>query len=156
MAVTGDFDKLRRLRDNLRQFATPAAKAEVAQVLSAAAMKLIADEFRKSQNPYGEAWRPLSWRNGKPLLDTGRMRNAIAPRQLANGFRISIPVEYAPVHQKGGRTRFALVGRRARVGSIPRRQMLPESDTGGLGPIWLDTFNRDVTDLLRRRMAAVA
>lgn len=39
---------------------------------------------------------------------------------------------------------------------IPRRQMVPEKDTGGLGPIWLPAFNQVADSLMRRRMGAAA
>jgi phage gpG-like protein len=39
---------------------------------------------------------------------------------------------------------------------IPRRQMLPERETGGLGPIWVAAFNREAASLIRRRLRRAA
>lgn len=38
-------------------------------------------------------------------------------------------------------------------GAIPRRQMLPEKDTGGLGPIWSAAFREVADDVIAKHMA---
>jgi phage gpG-like protein len=38
--------------------------------------------------------------------------------------------------------------------TIPRRQMVPERSTGGLGPIWGRAFSRETSRLVRLRMSA--
>jgi phage gpG-like protein len=132
--------RLKRLRD-------PAFRAELAQVLAETAGKLVADGFRKSVDPYGVSWRPLKrkrWRDkrgtkGKPLLDTGRLRASFATAPRPGGFRIDATASYAPRHQKGTR-------------HIPRRQMVPAPETGGIGPVWTPAFNK-VTDALVKRRA---
>lgn len=40
--------------------------------------------------------------------------------------------------------------------TIPRRQMLPEADTGKLGPIWTKAFNVEAASLIRRRLQRAA
>jgi len=157
MAVRGDIDGLKKLADRVRQLTTAGFRTELAQVLGAAAKKQVADEFLQSRDPYGKPWEPLAWRKGKPLLDTGRMRNSVAVESRPNGFKLSIATVYAPIHQAGARVRAARVARsRGKVGRIPQRQMVPEASTGGLGPIWLAAFNREAESLLRRRLTRAA
>jgi phage gpG-like protein len=166
VAVKGDLNGMRKLADKIRQLTTAGFKAELSQVLAAAAMKQVADEFRGSRDPYGKPWEKLAIRQGKPLLDTGRMRNAVTAEPTANGFRLRIATRYAVTHQYGATIeaktprglRFKAGGRfyalkRVR---IPRRQMLPEADTGRLGPIWTAAFNREAEAIIRRRLGKAA
>lgn len=59
--------------------------------------------FRDSQDPYGNQWLPLKYRNGKPLLDTGRLRNSITYKISGNSVQAGTNVDYAAVHQNGAR-----------------------------------------------------
>lgn len=135
MAVLrGDFGALEDLQRRIQMVTNPAFKVAVAKRLTGTAIKLLADEFRKSQDPYGNPWKPLKRRRGKPLLDTGRLR-AAAVGQAANQssgamVRVVIPVFYASYHQDGTRR-------------IPRRQIVPDR-AGGLGPIWTAAFRKEI------------
>ena len=60
--------------------------------------------FRDSQDPYGNMWLPLKYRRGKPLLDTGRLRNSISYRADANSVEIGTNVKYAAIQNFGGHT----------------------------------------------------
>src|SRR5690606_20982611 len=61
--------------------------------------------FRMSRGPDGQRWAPLKLRDGKPLLDTGRLRNSITSRLVyaggENSVEIGTNVKYAPVQQFG-------------------------------------------------------
>lgn len=174
MPLTGaGFAKIGGLIRGMNQLISPAAQAELAQRLGATAQKLVADEFRHSKDPYGKAWKPLALRVGKPLLDTGRMRNSVTTQPYGRGFRLTIATQYAGTHQygatitpknPGGSLRFKVESRAKgrkttsrwfflKKAVIPRRQMIPMSSTGGLGPIWgkafKDTAKRFVQQKLR-------
>lgn len=131
---------------------------ELGRRVSAAFMKEVADEFRESRDPYGNAWAPvernrrkdrrararraargLAIRSDKPLIDTGRMRGSVIARMVGSAVRVAIPVEYASFHQYG--TRF-----------IKRRQILPEVNTGGLGPRWTMALNREASAVLNKAL----
>jgi len=166
MGVTGDINGMKKLADQIRELTTAGFKLELSQVLAAAAMKQVADEFRQSRDPYGNQWKRPVLRNGQPLLDTGRMRNAVSVEARPNGFRLRIATRYAVTHQYGATIsprnakalRFKAGGRYytlKRV-TIPRRQMLPEADTGRLGPIWTEAFNREAASLIQRRLGKAA
>jgi len=158
-----------------------AVMSRAAQRMGATAMKLVADEFRASKDPYGNPWAPLKRRKGKPLIDTGRMRSAVVAQPSGTTIRIVIGTNYAAYHQHGARAhgrrggaipqnrrgefmskRKAAIagGRRQKVAifgpythtGIPRRQMLPEVETGGLGPVWYAAFRRDIDDVVTKAL----
>ena len=144
MAVLrGNFGALEDLQRRLREVRNPAFTAAVARRLTGTAIKLLGDEFRRSQDPYGRPWKPLKYRVGKPLLDTGRLRAAAVGQQAnqASGalVRVVIPVSYASYHQDGTRR-------------IPRRQIVPDR-AGGLGPIWTAAFRREIELAFKQAMA---
>ncbi len=153
------FRGLDRLRERITAASSPEFNAGLAQVLGAAALKELADEFREERNPYGEKWAPLKLRRGRILRDTGRMAASAAVSPGPNGFELSITASYAGTHQEGA----TIVPRRARVLRfqvgrrtyfakrvvIPRRQMLPDA-ARGWGPIWLGAFQREARRYVAR------
>lgn len=163
MAVRGNLNALNQLAERIRLLTTAGFKTELSQVLAASAMKQVADEFRASRDPYGKPWQELAWRKGKPLLDTGRMRNSVAVEPRPNGFKLSIAAVYAPFHQAGAHVRRGRLTAgasgpasrrsRSRVGYLPQRQMVPE---GTLGPIWTEAFKKEAESLIRRRLQVAA
>lgn len=154
------FKGLDRLRDQIVGINSPAFRVGLSQVLAAAALKQLADEFKHERDPYGVAWAPLKLRKGKILRDTGRLAASVAVASSADGFTLSMTADYAGTHQTGK----TIVPVRAkalrwRVGKrwytaqrvvIPRRQMLPEASTGGWGPIWWPAFQRETKRYVAR------
>lgn len=142
-ALRGDFGALADLQRRIQEVKSPAFSAAVARRLTGTAIKLLADEFRGSRDPYGRPWKPLKYRVGKPLLDTGRLRAAAVGQQAnqASGalVRVVIPVSYASYHQDGTRR-------------IPRRQIVPDR-AGGLGPIWTAAFRKEIELAFKQAMA---
>jgi phage gpG-like protein len=138
--------QLAELRARIAGLRDPAFRARLAQNLGEEARTQIADEFRAERDPYGKPWKPLKYRKGKILRKTGRMAGSVAVQPLAGGFRVDIPVDYAPPHQDGGKDKD---GNRTHP---PQRQMLPEEETGGLGPIWSKAFDAVTDDVIRKHM----
>jgi phage gpG-like protein len=64
---------------------------------------LIGLGFTDQQDPWGNAWKPLSpWsRSGQPLRDTGRLMNSIASQIEGNKLTVGTNVCYGLVHQFG-------------------------------------------------------
>lgn len=174
MPVSFDMTQIEALRSRVQQLTTPAFSTEIAQVLSVSALALISDGFRYGRDPYGDEWAPLKSRNGRPLLDTGRMRSSVfVARVGADGFAIRFGANYAIYHQRGtrpsrqggrvlrqsARGRFVKAGRTAYLnrigaytqGGIPKREMVP-SEASGISYIWAARFNRDARSLVRRRI----
>jgi phage gpG-like protein len=137
-------------------------RAAAADAVGAAFMKQLSDQFRRGVDPYDKPWAPLksdrarnikankkrvakgkSARASKVLVDTGRL--AASPAfSVSNGIlRVFLPVQYASYHQEG-------------TGRIPRRQILPEDSTGGLGPRWTKAANKAVSDVAKKIVGDLA
>jgi hypothetical protein len=169
MGVTVNLAALFSVRRKLYRLSNRAHVEEVvARRLGATAVKLMADEFRQSRDPYGKPWKAvfrrgkrhrdarrraflkfskgggsaagLTLKGDKPLIDTGRLRAAAtsptASQPIGGKVRIVIPVDYASYHQTGTRR-------------IARRQIVPETSTGGLGPIWTKALEREAARALK-------
>jgi hypothetical protein len=159
--VRGDWGALADLQQRIREVTNPRFREEVAHRLAGTAIKMLADEFRQSRDPYGNPWKPVfrnrardrrargrraaagrPARSDKPLIDTGRLRAAATASGVdtssGSTVRISIPVEYASYHQDGTR-------------HMARRQIVPDA-AGGLGPIWGDAFRKEIEKKLREAM----
>lgn len=170
--ISGDFAGLKELRDHLARLASPGGRAEVVRVVAEAAAKQVDDEFRKSRDPYGKAWAPLTSRAGQPLRDTGtHLQNTLAPQVTSSGFTITTAFVGAAVHQYGATIvpkaahalRFRAGGTRprgfgrgrtggwvfARKVTIPKRQFMPEGD---LGPIWGPALEKAADQAVRDAM----
>lgn len=101
MSFKGDFEKFRRLRAQLSNAMSDVNKARIAKVMGETARSELAKGFRNSVDPYGDAWAALKRRNGKPLLDTGRLRNSFVSNPSPTGFTLWSKVRYAKHHQYG-------------------------------------------------------
>jgi phage gpG-like protein len=104
--VRGDFAQLQQLQVQLSRLGSPAGREGVIRTCAEASVKVLDDEFRGGHDPYGKAWKPLAFRQGKPLADTGaHLRSTLAPKVTATGFIISTAFPGAPVHQYGATIR---------------------------------------------------
>jgi phage gpG-like protein len=57
--------------------------------------------FNTSTSPYGDRWAAVA-RGGKPLLDTGRLRNAFMNDSARGVIKITNPTKYANLQNYGG------------------------------------------------------
>jgi phage gpG-like protein len=178
VAFRGKFKELREMVRKIEALKGQSFRDGLAKRCGAAALKLVADGFRGERDPYGESWKPIK-REGKILRDTGRMAAGFSTSPTATGFSINNRVRYVMVHQRGGhvkpsvRVQFAdpktsrfisrkkasrrkLVAERvlnfAQGMTIPKRQMLPEKATGGVGKAWGDALNREAREYMRERL----
>lgn len=62
---------------------------------------VIADQFKSGHDPYGNAWRKLSFRQGQPLRDTGMLQKSFEPMVIGDKVVIGTHIAYAPIHQRG-------------------------------------------------------
>jgi phage gpG-like protein len=179
--LVGDFGKLAELTRKMAEVSSGAFKRTLFANLAEEGVTQLKMGFRGERDPYGAPWRPIKHRSGRILQDTGRLRNSFTARPTSSGFAVSSNVVYAAAHQYGATiTQKARVNRHTRGGrfmsraraeqrtrgavrvsfsaartfTLPRRQMLPEQDTGGIGPIWGPAFEaageRTVTRLFKR------
>lgn len=97
--LTGDaYDKLNKIIAACND-GKPAMKT-IGRVLS----NRIRLGFKNSKSPYGDRWKPITYRQGQPLRDTGRLLASIGYN--AEKDNVTIGTEdgliYAKIHQFGG------------------------------------------------------
>lgn len=166
MGVRGDLSKLAELRSAIRAAASGALRARLLKAAASEALTQVQLEFRESVDPTGQPWKPLKYRDGMPLRDTGRLANSFSSRPTTTGFVVGTNVSYAAYHQYGthGRKRAMqraqAVDKRGRFtskpkrvvamrmlnftagqGGIPARPMVP---VGGLSQRWQLAIERAV------------
>lgn len=129
--------------------------------------------FRNSVSPHGEKWKPLKFRRGQPLKDSGRLSNSIAHESSDTKIRIFVEggLEYASAHNDGvdesqqvkehTRRITKVFGRNIRPKTIsirsfvrqqdiPQRQFIP-NDSRGIPKKWFDIAERLLIDDFKGR-----
>jgi phage gpG-like protein len=183
MGVTVNHSQLSRVERVLGVIISKGWLGELAMRISAAGMKLVADEFRDEKDPYGKPWAPLARerprnrrarlkaiaRGRKPkgqkiLQDTGRMRSSVGAAPRGHTARLVIPTWYAAVHQDGARfTREPTLreqATRSMAGRAPRltsTTVIPQRmmlPDGDLPDRWRLTFEKESNLLLAQKMEA--
>ncbi len=97
-------DALRRLQARLGDL-TPVMRV-VAQMMESAVQRNFADGGRPDK------WKPskrAQRQNGQTLIDTGRLKNSITSRSDAASAEVGTNVEYAAIHQFGGKTKASVI-----------------------------------------------
>lgn len=104
MPVTGNGPaELRRIIGQLEELGRGRWRAPMAKSLGAESVKLVKDCFNESRSPYGEKWKPLKYREGMPLLDTARLRNATQDASTPERVVVENRTKYAAIQNYGGR-----------------------------------------------------
>jgi phage gpG-like protein len=174
--------QLQDFRNRLAVIADPAFRTETNKLIGLALEKLALKEFRQSENPYGVAWKPVSRRAkrgglGKPLIKSGALRASHVSDGAVDSVRIGFADPTAIYAQKGtrpslraaraarqnGRGRFVSASAKTAYllkisahtnPGAARRQILPESSTGGLPIAWINEIRRVHAACVRRRLRA--
>lgn len=172
--------KAKALVDAFGQLAG-AGKIKLQKQIGETAIAQAALGIRQSVNPYGDPFAPLTSRTGIPLRRTGNniQRSWTSGQETPTSFVFGNRFKYLATHQygavikakPGSVLRFSVEnaprktksGRFRSAGSrvvyalkvtIPRRQMVPEMDTGGLGPRWTRAFERTIRAYLKKLFEA--
>ncbi len=77
------------------------------KVLSAIGVAWIAtvkSNFKKSMSPNGKKWARINHRNGKPLMDTGRLVGSFTSSVNGDYLTVGTPLIYAKTHNEGLRS----------------------------------------------------
>lgn len=148
------FASAKAITDALKQLGGP-QKQVLQKLLGQAAVAQASLGIRRSQTPYGQPFAPLTSRTGIPLRRTGNniQRSWTAGQETPTSFVFGNRFRWIAIHQYGAvikpkRARYLRFKTekwgtvRAKQVTIPRHQMVPESDTGGLGKRWLGAFKR--------------
>jgi phage gpG-like protein len=96
--------RLQKMRANITNPSTAMQKTATFM------QKDVLDHFNKGKDET-TSWTPLKYRKGKPLLDTGRLRNSIKSSNTKDAARVGTNVKYAATHNYGR-------------GAIPQRKFL--------------------------------
>lgn len=72
MGCSTNLNKLHRSMHNLEQIAKAGWVPQLAQRVAAGGMKLVADGFRKQQDPWGKAWAPLARQRQRDIKAAAR------------------------------------------------------------------------------------
>jgi phage virion morphogenesis protein len=101
------------------------------------ALDSIRENFNQSGRP--DAWAPLRYRQGKPLILTGRLRASITGVVEGSSVVLGTNVEYAPLHQYGGTSTWG-----KRTVTIPARpyMMVQREDETTFGQILTEHLTR--------------
>jgi len=100
--IDADTKGLRSLDDLRRRMADP---RPVLEEMGLVLLRSVARNFKEGGRP--ERWKPskraLAEPRGKTLIDTGRLRNSITMKVEGDAVKVGTNVEYAAIHQFGGR-----------------------------------------------------
>jgi phage gpG-like protein len=153
--------RLEQLVSNIHALSQPALHARLAQGLGAESLKLVKHGFEVSQDPYGRAWKKPVLRDGKPLLDTNRLKNGwtvhTAPLkvELQNAVPYAWPNNYGATikAKKGKYLTFKTPSGFARKEKVvlPARPMLPTVEQG-LPPSWRDPLTQIAERIMREQV----
>ena len=109
--LTGDAgEKLKEVRKVVSD-----ERRTVSRIIGIEVQKGIQSNIRRGRDASGAKWPDLKYRNGKPLQDTGRLRNSITWELRPGGVRVGTNVIYAAVHNFGA----VIKPKRAKFLAIP-------------------------------------
>jgi hypothetical protein len=145
------------LRGKLAILTSARLVPELAQRVAASEVKLIADGFRKQEDPYGDKWKPLQRerprnkrarlkrerkglksRGVQVLVDKGLMKASANAQPSGNLVRANVGMHYSIFHQGG-------------TEHMPRRMMLP-NNLMGIPPRWGQVIERDADKLIKEKL----
>lgn len=139
--VSGDEAKLRALVARIERAASGKLVEELRRAYVSETREQLRRAFDESRSPSGERWPALKTRGGKPLVDSGALRDSFDVVETRTGVRVSNSKPYAKAHQTGfriKRRRGGKSGKRRRTsgrggGRVPARPMVPTSHWGSHG-----------------------
>lgn len=122
MSFTGNFSTLARWSNKLRDLSSPGLMFEIADNQADVSLGLVAQEFGRESDPWGNRWAPKKKPDGRPILrgETNRLVSWRKAFVNQHGYRIESRAPYSRYHQTGTRKMVA-------------RKMVPD---GRLPPRW--------------------
>ena len=136
----GAWKELRKLIQGMEALRGAAFIREVNSQLAEVGISYIQECFVLGRDPYGRKWKPLKYREGQILRDTGNLMDSIRKSHSAQGFEIYTPVVYAAVHNYGYKPR-----------NIPKRQYVP-SVGEGMPRRWASGFRLVAREARKRQL----
>lgn len=133
MAVTGDFDKLRKWQEAFESLAADEMRREASGDMAMEAIQHADMGFTKEEDPYGNPWLPKARPNGLKVLEgkTKDLRHNFKISDVSeHAFKISNSTRYFKIQQHGGYNN--------KGHFVPARPMLPVD--GKLPPVLVTKF----------------
>lgn len=157
MAVVANDADITRLLQKLAELERGTAVRDLARNIAEEAVELVKQGFEEERDPYGNAWAPLTCRDGQILRDRGALMNSIhVSGATETEARIADGVWYGIVHQTGQTIvprhakalRFMVRGVPvfAQSVTIPARPFFPRA--GDLPGGWRASFDETTTEWL--------
>jgi len=146
---------------------------EAAEEIGQDFVSLVRLGFRLSEDPYGNKWEALKMRKGKPLEDTGHLRQSFTAETTSKSIVVGTNTPYAATHhfgavivplkatrlqskvgsKKSGQEHQSLAWKVkdvwyfAKKVTIPARPMIP-NESDGLPEKWQDVAIETLTDYI--------
>ncbi|WP_243055357.1 phage virion morphogenesis protein [Pseudomonas sp. BP01] len=136
--LTVDTAQLRALADKVKRLGPQ--NPHIHQALTTIGqnwINRIKANFRNSISPYGEAWAPIHYREGQPLLDTGALRNSIKAEVRGLQIVLGTNMKYGQTHNEGL--------------SVKKRQFLPDSERK-LPNNWQQEYERILVEQIQKAL----
>ena len=128
--VTSQMGGFERVSKRLAKISSGHA-ADMYRILGIKAEQLIVAGFQNSTDPYGEPWKPLKYRTGQPLVDTGVLRRSFGVSPTGGYVDVVSGVKYGIYHQKGD--------------GVPQRKIVPDD---GVPKKWEQQMYRAISNWL--------
>jgi phage gpG-like protein len=129
MSFSVKMSGLDKLAAKLKKAKASSIKKVVIEAVTDELVSLVLQGFSSSSDPWGKPWDAPKRRDGKPLLDTGRLRNSITGLHGVVGSN----VVYAATHNFGDKKR-----------KIPKRTFIPPASK--MPKAWRDAMNQAAGD----------
>ena len=125
----------RRMQSLLREVkSSPASMTKIGLL----GVRDVVDHFNKSQGPQ-RGWLPLKHRDGKPLMDTGLLRNSTRFKVVQNGVWLFNNTKYGKYHQYGASKIFLPQRKWMWISEVARNKM-----TKVYMKILMDSYRRGI------------
>ena len=165
LSFIGDVRQLRKFAQRVER--SQRVNRVINDQLAEETIDLIKEGFKTSRDPFGNRWAKLKLRSGRPLVDTGRLKNSFYKKSVGKtGFRVGSDVSYSDIHQDGsgifGRSGKRIKPKRAKalripvrgsgalffksVKGVPKRRMVPRR--GKLPSKWSRAYTEVAEDVL--------
>lgn len=102
--------------------------------------------FDKSVSPYGTPWLALKHRQGKPLIDSGKLRSSVNYQVSGNSVEVGTNREYAAVHQFGADIARAAYSKLVRHRTDAKGNLLRTKHFNGRGLIFAKDSHQRVQE----------
>jgi phage gpG-like protein len=130
---------------------------EAAEEIGQDFVSLVQLGFRLSEDPYGKGWKKLEMRKGKPLEDTGHLRQSFTAETTSESIVVGTNTPYAATHHFGAvivpvkaktlAWKVKDIWYYAKKVNIPARPMIP-NESDGLPEEWQDVAIETLTDYI--------